>query len=267
MIFFSFIATLAFATLSATKSTATQNAFDFSTKVVNGHNSTRGQFPHQVLIFLDIKVGNRSLSCGGSLISDRWVLTAAHCVANTSTFEVHLGALYTRNFTEAGRIVRHTNRSVIHPRYIEYLVLNDIALIDLIEPVKFTETVRPAKLPGTQHFHNVAAIISGFGVLNETDADTPPILQWAPLHTISNYECRRRVPINFVLRRSILCAYGLERQSGCFGDSGGPLNIENNTVIGIMSFVAGTCTDGRPTMFTRVSIYLNWIKNVTGIGT
>lgn len=267
MILFSFVATLVVASLLATTSATTQNTFDFSTKVVNGHNSTRGQFPHQVIVFLDVNVGNRSLSCGGSLISDRWVLTAAHCAANISTFEVHLGALYSRNLTEDGRIVRHTNRSIIHPRYIDYLILNDIALIDLIEPVKFTETIRPAKLPGRQHFHNIEAIISGFGVVNQTDVDIPPIMQWAPLRTISNYECVRRVPVDFVLRRSILCAYGLERQSGCFGDSGGPLNIENNTVIGISSFVAGSCNDGLPTMFTRVSVYLNWIENVTGLRT
>lgn len=265
---FSFSVIFTIVVVLATTTATVANSVDSLTKVINGHNSTRGQFPHQVLIFLDQMIGNRNLSCGGSLISDRWVLTAAHCAAGFETFEVHLGALYTRNFTEEGRVIRQTNRSFVHPRYTDYLIyLNDIALIDLIEPVQFSETIQPARLPKRIHYHNREAIISGFGVVIQTDADIPPIMQWAPLQTISNYECHRRFPANIILRRTILCAYGQERQSGCIGDSGGPLNIENNIVIGISSFVLGSCDQGLPTIFVRVSIYLNWIEHTTGIRT
>lgn len=262
--------TLIVLAISATLVTSTDrlqpNFANWSTKVVSGHNSTRGQFPHQALIFVHFSNG-RGGSCGGILISNRWVMTAAHCASDVERFEVHLGALYTHNFTEEGRVIRNTSRVFVHPGYIKIFTYNDIALIDLIEPVEFSETIQPARLPERVNYHNLPAIISGFGLRNTTDRDIPEIMQWTNLQTISNFDCFRRFgPGGFLLavRTSNICAVGTDTQSGCYGDSGGPLTVADNnrTVIGIVSFGSG-CHLGLPSVFTRVSIYIDWIKHVT----
>lgn len=254
--------------VTATHERSNPNADDLSTRVVGGHNSTRGQFPHQALIFLHYPGGRGT--CGGTLISSRWVLTAAHCTTNVETFEVHLGALYTHNFTEDGRIIRNSSRAIVHPRYLHFGLFNDIALIDLIEPVDFSETIQPAQLPEERmNYHNLPAIISGFGVRNTTDRHIPEIMQWADLQTVSNAKCFAILGPRgiLVLRTMNICAVGADIQSGCYGDSGGPLTVadDSRTVIGVVSFGDPSgCHYGQPSVFTRVSIYLDWIHNVTG---
>lgn len=107
------------------KSLKNADDIELNTRIVNGHNSTRGQFPHQALIFLNLPNGHQGV-CGGSILDERWILTAGHCVDGVESFEVHLGALVTRNFTEAGRVVRRTNQSVLHPHY--WRKLNNIMI-------------------------------------------------------------------------------------------------------------------------------------------
>lgn len=240
---------------------------DISTRIVNGFNSTRGQFPHQALLIITLPENQTSL-CGGSLLFDRWVVTAAHCTINAVSFQVHLGAHNLRNFHEAGRVIQTTNQSFTHPGYYPALLLNDIALIRLDEAVQPSEHIQPISLPiYTNYYHDLTAIASGFGVQNTT-GHVAPVLQWAPFETVNNYRCAQLfgdLVAALVLRPSILCAVGREQSSVCFGDSGGPLITEDGLLIGVTSFVSGRgCHLGYPSAFTRVTYYLDWIRYVTG---
>lgn len=234
--------------------------------IVNGRASVRGQFPHQALLLARFREFEQLGRCGGTLISKRFVLTAAHCVDGAISVDVHLGALYTNRTNEPGRIIRRTSVYHVHPRFMSIGFADDIALIDLKKPVQFTKTIQPARLPPTREtFNGINAYMSGFGLRNTSDRNFPEILQWAQFQIITNAECARRLGSNGrpVRNTNFICAAGAQGQSRCYGDSGSPLVTKDRVVIGIVGFGdPQNCHRGLPSVCTRVSNYLPWITNI-----
>lgn len=118
------------------------NGFDLNEiatepRIVNGKNSTRGQFPFYA--FLKIKLTGGTASCGGSLISNEWVVSAAHCLQGASSVEVHLGSLRASNLTEEGRIIVNVTKTRIHvhPKYDQEKVLKWVDCV-LVFRLKFS---------------------------------------------------------------------------------------------------------------------------------
>lgn len=245
-------------------SIAGESNIDGSTRIVNGFNSTRGQFPHHVLYFYRLLL-NESF-CGGVLISSNHVLTAAHCVAHGQhSFAIHLGALTADDFTEEGRVIRRTNTSYVHPLYTPSAsFFNDIAILHFVEPAVFTDVISPIRLPPPgERFHGIPALLTGFGLRNITSlVAISPIMQWTHLYTIDTLRCTRDLGV-LVVRPSVICATGRIGEAACFGDSGGPLISEDGFLIGLTSF-GRSCDGGHPTVFTRVTSYLDWIRNIVG---
>lgn len=110
------------------------------------------------------------------------------------------------------------------------------------------------------------AIVIGNGLTKDSDTMLPSILQYTELKTISMLSCLRTFPFLF-LRRSVVCAKGEEQRSACRGDSGGPLvTANNNSLIGLTSFGSPRgCQAGAAQVYTRISSYTKWIKEVTGV--
>lgn len=75
--------------------------YEIEPRILKGQDAVRGQFPYYV--FLDIESPDGGSTCGGSLISNEWVVTAAHCLVNSTGIEVHLGSLRVEDTKEAGR--------------------------------------------------------------------------------------------------------------------------------------------------------------------
>uniref|UniRef100_A0A2A4K3B0 Peptidase S1 domain-containing protein n=1 Tax=Heliothis virescens TaxID=7102 RepID=A0A2A4K3B0_HELVI len=216
-------------------------------------------------------------SCGCSLIHNKWVLTAAHCLANRITFVVRFGLT---NLTRPEILVESANK-YIHPEYDEIragVQTADLALVGLDHHIEYSANVQPSRLMSSAqkniNYEGVTMIVSGFGRTDDlwNGGAASEILLWVYQRGVSNEECLRWYPTSQVIKEQTICAgyYDNPSQSSCQGDSGGPLTIVDadgeRTQVGIVSFgsTAG-CNSPFPSGYVRPGHYHDWFTEVTGI--
>ncbi|XP_040835658.1 chymotrypsin-like elastase family member 3B [Ochotona curzoniae] len=245
-----------------------QPSFNPSSRVVNGEDAEPYSWPWQVSLQYEYS-GGWFHTCGGTLISADWVITAAHCYSSDRTYRVVLGE-YDRSVTEGPEqeILINPEDFIVHPLYFSICTPcgNDIALIKLSHSANLTSEVKPACLPpaGDILDHGTECYITGWGRLS-TDGLSPNKLQKGLLPVVDHAHCTRLTWWGLLVRRTMVCAGGYE-VSGCYGDSGGPLNCPAGDgfwqVHGVTSFVSssGCNTERKPTVFTRVSAFIDWIE-------
>lgn len=191
-----------------------------SPQIVGGQESVAGTYPWMAALFVDGKY-----FCGGTLISEEWVVTAAHCLdGNALQVRVMLGAHNIKEEEEEGRLNINTMMFFTHPEYNPSLLQNDIALIHLGRSVQLTSRIRPVCLPGLADkerlFENMKVLATGWGRPSDTARGISPVLREVSLQTITNIECMKQYPT--VLNPNIICISGKEGKSTCKGDSGEP---------------------------------------------
>ena len=184
-------------------------------KIVRGIEAKPNEFPWQALILF-----RNRFSCGGTLLSKRWILTAEHCFRNSITngrfshklFQVILGE-HNLTFIEGPEKRFNIKRIVPHPNYF-LLGGNpqfDFSLVELTVDIRFTREISPVCLPGlnSELFAGSTAIASGFGEL-EFQGKTPKALNYAKMKVLGNSDCGN----NSNILEHHLCASGRHGHRG-----------------------------------------------------
>ncbi|XP_047493630.1 serine protease 1-like isoform X2 [Penaeus chinensis] len=195
----------------------------------------------------------------GVLVSDQFVLTAAHCVTKSrAKYSVLLGGHDLTGREESHQII-DVEKVFIHPNYsFEKSVSSDIAVLKLKTKIKMNSKVSPIHLPKDNVYTGMPLVLTGWGA-TKTGVQSFSVLQVMSTSAIGLNHCKQAFPW---LDSSMFCVYVPESSSTvCNGDSGGPAAY-NNSVMGIVSFAAKGCLPEYPQGFTNVFAAKNWIENV-----
>ncbi|XP_047486378.1 chymotrypsin BI-like [Penaeus chinensis] len=225
-------------------------------RIVGGVEATPHSWPHQAALFID-----DMYFCGGSLISNEWVLTAAHCMDGAGFVEVVLGAHNIRE-NEASQVSIVSTDFFTHENWNSWLLTNDIALIKLPSPVSTNSNIKTVRLPSSDVSVGTTVTPTGWGRPSDSASGISDVLRQVNVPVMTNDECNS---VYGIVGDGVVCIDGTGGKSTCNGDSGGPLNL-NGMTYGITSFGSSAgCEKGYPAAFTRVHYYLDWIEQKTGV--
>ncbi|KAH9402019.1 hypothetical protein TYRP_016591 [Tyrophagus putrescentiae] len=236
-------------------------------KIINGSTAVHGRYPWLVSLLL-----NNRHHCGGSLINEEWVVTAAHCVyrLKANRFKVKLGGHRRASTPELTSMEVNASRVIAHTGFSYATFADDVALVKLPFKVPYSPFIRPICLPTPTELKTTAferATVAGWGKLRAggVSAET---LQELELPLVDNGLCQtwyKQQGKSIAIRPTQICA-GLEKggQDACQGDSGSPLMVTDPitsrvSVIGIVSAGIGCALPKLPGLYTRVTAYTDWI--------
>ncbi|XP_017773158.1 PREDICTED: venom protease-like [Nicrophorus vespilloides] len=259
--------------------TGTRNECGFKAVklIVGGTRASDKEFPHMAAIGYDNGPNERVYVCGGSLISENFVLTAAHCLKTRDYGDpkyVRVGDTNLKDVNDADPQELNIAQIIRHPEYRTPSQYNDIGLLRLESNVRFTAYVRPICLHFEESIDAKEAIATGWGSVAFLGANSDYLLK-VTLTMFGNQQCRNAFPPNErrlkngIVENTQLCAGSkTERKDTCQGDSGGPLQIYHldeycmYSLIGVTSFGKACGIANNPGVYTRVSHYIDWIEKI-----
>ncbi|NXD59605.1 ACRO protein, partial [Corvus moneduloides] len=241
--------------------------------VVGATGAQPGAWPWIVSIQDPRKIGTGH-TCGGSLISPRWVLTAAHCfirVRNVTMWRVLIGATRLTHLGP-GAQVRHVKRLLTHQHYAAASQQNDIALLELDQPAECSEYVQLACVPNASLTVSElkTCYIAGWGSASAKAQGPSDVLQEAKVRLLDIQLVNSSQWYAGTIHTHNLCAgYPRGGIDTCQGDSGGPLVCKDNRasyfwLVGVTSWGKGCARAKRPGVYTSTQHFYDWILVQTG---
>ncbi|XP_075046687.1 chymotrypsin-like elastase family member 3B [Mixophyes fleayi] len=238
-------------------------------RIVNGADAEPYSWPWQVSMQYQIPGGFQH-TCGGSLITSRWVLTAAHCIHSKHSYRIVLGE-HDRSVEEGAEqyIPIHKEDIFVHARWNNDCVQcgYDIALMKLSRDAELNDKVQLGCLPPVERLltNGHQCYGTGWGTIY-TNGPQALVLQQAVLPVVDHAHCTQPDWWGSFIDESLLCAGGFG-QDCCNSDSGGPLNCQAADgrwyIEGITSFGTAKCnTLKKPTVFARVTLFNDWIDEI-----
>ncbi|XP_005187799.1 trypsin [Musca domestica] len=225
-------------------------------RIVGGHEAT-GSYPYVISLMTDTIFG-RYHTCGGSIINQRTVITAAHCLASTSasSLKVHVGE-------KAKKVIDGLIYEVLnthyHPLWTAETQDYDVGLVRIDGLFVYTPSVQPIKLASlkTKIKEGSYATVLGWGY---TNAWGPPAeqLRMAQVPIVKQSTCNRRMG-GLITKRMICAGFKSGGVDACQMDSGGPL-VYKDVLIGIVSWGVGCAQRKKPGVYARVTELLPWIE-------
>ena len=256
-ILFLFVFSILFQNLLHAKNVEIKYNQSNTTKIINGTDAKKDDWPWMAaLIFSDYMSYNRF--CGGSLIHPEWVLTAAHCVEtkDASDIDVVLDIVDIKFDTGQRTGIKEI---IIHPQYDDYLLDNDIALLRLEKPSNISCI---PLISGQYEIEAKEATIMGWGSINKHYSEYPDLLQQVSVPIITNEVCKRAYSDEEITQNMFCAGYSGGGKDSCFGDSGGPVIIQESgkwKLAGIVSWGEGCGEPGYYGVYTRISKLFNFI--------
>jgi secreted trypsin-like serine protease len=237
--------------------------------IVGGMEARAYEFPWQASVR---RASTDSHFCGGIVLNERWILTAAHCMDGEipSRVSIVVGDWQRSAADNAVRQTMEVSNIFVHDGYSSSTMQNDISLVKVASDIVFSEDLQPVCAPDPVNLYTYSkSACSGWGTLESGGTCCPDILQYVTLNITTNEFCNREYGV--VVDRiydDMICASdnigGIERDS-CQGDSGGPLVVQGAdglfSVVGIVSWGIG-CASGYPGVYARVGYFVDWVIDI-----
>lgn len=233
--------------------------------IVGGAPAAPGRWPWQIAV-LDRR---RRLICGGTLITNEFVITAAHCI--TKGMNVVAGE-YNLEELDGSEQERRVISAYKHPDYNKDNVENDIALLKLESPLELSQQIWPACLPAQNEelkAGRMATIVGWGAVAYYKQPDGHPrverdeTLNQAKVPVVEFQECKKSYEDDLKSDQVICAGFKAGGVDSCAGDSGGPLMLQKGdswVVYGVTSSGDECGKEGKYGIYSKTSAYVNWIK-------
>ncbi|XP_040441730.1 acrosin-like [Falco naumanni] len=243
-------------------------------RVVGGTDAQAGAWPWIVSIQNPWQAGTGH-TCGGSLISAQWVLTAAHCFIEASYITMWRVVIGATQLTQLGpeAQVRNIKRLLLHQGYSNITQSNDIALLELDQPVQCNAYVQLACVPDASlrvsQLKN--CYISGWGATTARSGRSTDVLQEAQVRLIDVNVCNSSRWYRGAIHTHNVCAgYPQGGIDTCQGDSGGPLVCQDSSadyfwLVGVTSWGRGCARARQPGVYTSTQHFYDWILLQMGL--
>ncbi|KAK2576104.1 hypothetical protein KPH14_007438 [Odynerus spinipes] len=245
-------------------------------KIVGGKGAEFGEWPWQVLVreatWLGLFTKNK---CGGVLITDKYVITAAHCQPGfLASLVAVFGEFDISGERETKRsITKNVRRVIVNRGYDPATFENDLALLELESPVQFDEHIVPICMPDENvDFTGRMATVTGWGRL-KYNGGVPSVLQEVQVPIMENSVCQEMFQIaghSKLILESFLCAgYATGQRDSCEGDSGGPLVMQRPDgrwmLVGTVSHGIKCAAPYLPGVYMRTTYFKPWLHSITGV--
>jgi len=225
--------------------------------IIGGDNAGKNEFPYQ----LSFRLKGQEHLCGASLISERYAVTAAHCLFSYPNRFSLVAGEHVLSSDDGTEQTRSISQWVIHEDYNVITFANDIAILKLASPFTFNDQVKAVNLPLAGYKATGSGVISGWGS-TARDGAISDILRKNQVQIHSDSECERLLGSKY--EASMVCAGSLTGGADfCGGDDGGPLTLtlDNQPLLaGVASALSGCGQPNNPGIYTEVAHFTQWIR-------
>ena len=237
-------------------------------KIVGGELAPIGAYPWQVSLGVSWIADPYSAHfCGGTVLSERWIITAAHCVVDTSPARIAITA--GTNTLVAGATRRNVKLIIVHKSYDPIKDDNDVALMELTDPLPTGIFIKPIPLltPTAESvllIEDAPLAVTGWGATEFGGNKVRDLRHLNKLPFVPTLTCNDVSAYNGRITENMICAGPrLGGKDSCQGDSGGPLTVETATtpkLAGIVSWGEKCAEPDKVGVYTRVTRYVDWVN-------